>query len=126
MEKSTVKKLHLAVNKVLETVAKEHGFVYKSKNMSYSDCEVSGRMVFVVEGKQVEMMQNTEMYAPLGCAYKVGDPIDIQRKTYEIKEFTKRGCAIIIDINTGKEYRLTAKVILRMSLEKISEKRSKT
>ena len=105
MDRSTVKQLHRAVDAVLKKAASECGFDYQPGGMRFTDVEVTGRMRFVVHGKQAEVAKQTQVYALDGL--KVGDTVQINGRgeTYKILQFNPRGGSRIQRLSDGKVYR---------------------
>lgn len=106
MEKSTVRKLHDAMNKALVQIAKDNGFEFIPGNMSYSELEVTGKVKFVVKGKKAQIEERENSRLAIG-PLKVGDKVFLagRPEEYEIVKFTIMSGAHIRNVKTGKLYR---------------------
>jgi hypothetical protein len=118
MDRSTVKQLHRAVDAALKQAASTCGFDYQPGGMRFTDVEVTGRMRFVVHGKQAVVAAQTNAYALDGL--KVGDTVQINGRgeTYKILQFNPRGGSRIQRLSNGKVYRC-AQVALTKPGEKM-------
>lgn len=105
MERSQVKKLHQAVDVALKKAASECGFEYQPGSMRFTDVEVTGRMRFVLAGKQDEIAKQTQVYALDGL--KIGDTVQVNGRgeLYKIVQFNPRGGSRIQRLSNGRVYR---------------------
>jgi hypothetical protein len=113
IERSRVKKLHQDINAALTKVAKENGFVFNAGSLRYSDLDVSGRMKFVLDGKQIEFAnRNTISSAPsLGLA--VGDVVVLGEnpEQYKIIGFSNRGSINVSRVRDNKGFRIPGRSV---------------
>jgi len=103
IERSAVSALHHDVNTALTAVASKHGFTFQPSGMRYTDADVSGRIRFVLNGKQTEVASRSNVYAVNG--HKVGDTVMVQGEAYTIEKFTARGGSRITRTRDGKRFR---------------------
>lgn len=104
MDKAQVKRLHMAMNEALAKVAEEHGMVYERRGMRFDECQVSGRVVFKVKGKEgVDANLTAQL---LGTELRYGDRVKVgmDPRIFKVVSFTSRGSVIITDDN-GKSYK---------------------
>jgi len=68
-----LKGLHGAINEMLRKVADEHGFTCVPGSLRYDGISVTGRMTFVLKGKESEMA--TRAAGASNCGLNVGDVV---------------------------------------------------
>ncbi|HAH06676.1 MAG TPA: hypothetical protein DCM05_09150 [Elusimicrobia bacterium] len=68
-----MRELHKAIIEALTRVAEEHGFTYLPSRLRFDEISASGRMAFVVKGRESELAARTT--GASSCGLKVGDVV---------------------------------------------------
>lgn len=106
--RSTVKALHQDIDKALVQVAKKHGFTYLPAGLRFTDLDIKGQILFVLDGKEQQLVQARTGHLAIGDL-KIGERVSIVGKadyvTYTIEKFTPQGGSHIVRDSDGKRFR---------------------
>lgn len=101
LPRPVVKALHEDIIKALDEVAKKHGFTSIHKSLRFDDVRVTGRMEFIKQGAETEVVNRLGVQN--GLDFKVGEAVTVGHKSFTVKGFTPRG-KVIIENAKGKQY----------------------
>jgi hypothetical protein len=105
MTKDTVRALHKDIDKVLDGVAKAHGFLYTPGGLRYSEIDITGRMKFILKGKEAQAM-NSRSVDGFKVGAKVKVPTHPQYGTFTVESISNRGSLHVTRDRDGKRFRL--------------------
>lgn len=107
LDRRKVKALHEAIIEVLKKVAEEQGFIYEPSALRFNDIDVTGKMKFILKGREEEALRRESLRSSLSERFPFGERVSLSHDPgveYRVRGFKGKD-VLILRVSDGKTFR---------------------